>query len=103
MTAVFQTVSDSLTLSVLSLSVCVCAISTVFSLKSISNVKFLCHFDNEASIKFNGINTRRMSRREQWIIMMQTEFQFNHAEIIIILEIFGRFSQQFECISETFE
>lgn len=42
-----------------------------------------------------------MSRREQWIIMMQTEFQFNHAEIIIIVETFGRFSQQLECMPES--
>lgn len=33
--------------------------------------------------------------------MMQTEFQFNHAEIIIIVETFGRFSQQLKCMPES--
>lgn len=59
MTAVSQTVS----LSAPRLTLSLCKFNSIF-LRINFDVKFLCHFDNEASIKFNEINTHVECRDE---------------------------------------
>lgn len=91
----------SLPLSLAALGVSI--ILTVFLFKPISMWNFSVILEMKHPLNLmKSIHEQEVeSAREQWIIIMQTEFQFNHAEIIIIIEIFGRFSQQFKCNPES--